>query len=274
MSVFNFQNKDVFYQLDDAGKNQTLVILNGIMMSHKSWETFMPALLKHVNVLRVDFLDQGASSKMDEPYTQTIQVKLLKALFDYLKLSNMTVMGISYGASVALQYAVNHQNDLNGLLLFNVTAKTNPWLRDIGRGWNEVAKTKNGEAYYHITIPYIYSPHFYQTNIQWMDNRKKLLVPLFSDADFLDAMIRLTNSAESHDVSNALPTIETRTLIVASEHDYLTPVDEQQAIHEHMPNSDLIILPTCGHASMYEKPGVFIQTILGFIAENGETYQL
>ncbi len=274
MSVFRYQDKSVFYLFDDKQHAKTLVILNGIMMSHKSWEVFLPAFLADMNVLRLDFLDQGLSDKMQSGYTQAIQVDLLKGLLDALSLEKVHLMGISYGGSVALQFAAKHQDRLESLLLFNVAAYTTPWLRDIGRGWNRVAATRDGEMYYHITIPYIYSPQFYQKRQDWMEQRKAKLVPLFSDPAFLDAMIRLTNSAETHDVRQALPTITTKTLIVASEQDYLTPLHEQKAIAETMPNADLVVFPSCGHASMYEKPRLFVTTVKGFVLENDGDYTI
>ncbi len=51
--------------------------------------------------------------------------------------------------------------------------KTTQWLSAIGQGWNRVAKTRDGESYYHVTIPMIYSPDYYDNNHTWMEERKK-----------------------------------------------------------------------------------------------------
>ena len=93
-----------------------------------------------------------------------------------------------------------------------------------------MGRTRDGEAYYNITIPYIYSPQFYTKRLQWMKNRKKILIPIFSNPDFLKAMERLTVSAETHDVVSCLPDIKVDTLIISSKEDYLTPVFEQEYI--------------------------------------------
>ena len=42
------------------------------------------------------------------------------------------------------------------LLLFNTTARTGPWLGDIGDAWN--LASGDPDAYYLTTIPVIYSP--------------------------------------------------------------------------------------------------------------------
>ena len=274
MAELTFQNKKVFYTLDGNQNNPPLVILNGIMMSHKSWEPFIPVLKNYFHIIRFDFLDQGLSEKMDEDYDQSLQVELLKALLDHLELSKIFLVGISYGGSIAMQFAAAYPAYLNRMALFNAAAHTNTWLRDVGRGWNEIAKTKNALAFYHATIPYIYAPTFYTNNMDWMDKRKDTLLQVFSNETFLNAMIRLTTSAEGHDVRDQLKDILVNTLVIAAEYDYLTPPYQQREIVSAMPKAEYLLLEDCGHASMYEKPRLFTSTIIGFFLESEKSYQI
>lgn len=276
MSIFKYQKKDIYYVVDgDLNSNkEIIVILNGIMMSCASWEIFKEPFSKENTLIRFDMFDQGLSSKMECEYTQEIQVDLLKALLDHLNVKQTNIVGISYGASIALQFSVKYPEYIKKMVIANVVAKTSSWLKAIGDGWNMVAETRNGEAYYNITIPYIYSPQFYVKNIEWMENRKELLIPIFSNEVFLDAMIRLTKSAETHDVTASLNTIKANTLLIASQEDYLTPVFEQQKINDELENSSLIIIPECGHASMYEVPELFTSLVLGFINNSKSDYIL
>ena len=276
MSVFDYQGKEIFYQLDgmkNVGK-PIIVILNGIMMSSASWEIFKESFSNDNVLLRFDMFDQGASALLEGDYTQDVQVELLKALLEHLSFDKVNLVGISYGASIALQFTKKYPKMVLKQIISNGVAKTSPWLKAIGDGWNQVAMTRNGEAYYNITIPYIYSPQFYTKQIKWMNNRKKLLVPLFSDETFLDKMIRLTKSAETHDVVDSLKEMTTNTLIIASEQDYLTPVYEQEFIHNALQNSQLVILPNCGHASMYEVPELFTSLVLGFINNQTQSFEI
>ena len=178
MAFFEFNNKKIFYL--DEGQGEPLIILNGIMMSTQSWNYLVPTMTSVLRLIRVDFLDQGQSDTcVGEKYTQDLQADVVLALIKHLKLNKVNLFGVSYGGEVALKFAVKHSNLINKLILSNTTAHTNEWLRDIGRGWNEVGRTRNGEAYYNVTIPVIYSPLFYVNNYEWMENRRKLLVPLF-----------------------------------------------------------------------------------------------
>jgi len=87
----------------------------------------------------------------------------------------------------------------------------------------------------------------------------------FSSKPFLDSMIRLTNSANSHDVIENLSKIKVKTLVIGSEQDHITPLEEQRLIVRLMPNAELVILPDTGHASFYERPLVFTSLLTGFI---------
>jgi len=264
MSTFQFQNKAVYYSV--TGEGNPILLLNGIMMSTNSWKPFVETFSKNNQLIMVDFFDQGQSEKLvGQKYTQVIQVALLEALLNHLGLSQVNVVGISYGGSVAMQFVVAHPDRVKRLVLFNATSHTSDWLMDIGRAWNKAAASGDGAAYYYTAIPAIYSPQFYAKRIDWMKNREKILVPVFSNPAFTSAMIRLTDSSETHDVRPFLKDIKAPTLIVSSEFDYITPMPEQRFIHEQIPNSEFVIIPGCGHASMYEKPLLFAALILGFV---------
>ncbi|MCK5732143.1 MAG: alpha/beta fold hydrolase, partial [Tenericutes bacterium] len=131
MSTFKYLNKDIFYELDGESTKPKLVILNGIMMSTKSWIPFMNTLVEHFQVLRLDFFDQGMSHKLvRESYTHDIQIDLLKALLDHLNIKKINIVGISYGGNAALAFACKYQEYVKRLMLFNSSAYTTPWLKD------------------------------------------------------------------------------------------------------------------------------------------------
>ena len=77
-------------------------------------------------------------------------------------------------------------------------------------------------------------------------------------------MVRLTNSAKNYDVVEELHRISAPTLVVSCQQDYLTPLEEQELICQHIPNSHHVVLPGSGHASMYETPLLFASLVLGF----------
>lgn len=272
MSYIVFEGRKIYYETYGQGK--PIVLLNGIMMSTLSWQYFIDIFSVNNQLILMDFFDQGRSDKLEGvQYTLDIQVEALKALFDELKLMRVNLVGISYGGEVALQFSVKYQEYVESLVLFNTTANTSPWLKDIGTGWN--LSTGDPMDYYCTTIPVIYSPKFYNENNEWMEKRKSLLTQqVFNQKAFMDSLVRLTESAETHDVVGELSKINVPTLIIGSESDFVTPLPEQKLLHQLIRSSEFVVLPETGHASMYERPVLFTALVLGFVNLEQKSFKI
>lgn len=261
MATFKYQGIDIYYEV--YGEGFPLLILNGIMMSCKSWENLIEPMTKHRQLILLDMVDQGQSGTGPEKYNHDIQVETVNALFKHLNLAKADIFGISYGGEIAIQVAIKYPELVDHLLLFNTSSWTSPWLEEIGHAWNFASH--NWESYYATTIPVIYSPQFYTEEIEWIKERKKALKPIFSNKDFIERMIRLTNSSIGYDVRDQIDKIENKTLIVSSEYDFVTPKHEQEYLHSKIKNSNYVIIPNKGHASMYEASDLFLTLLIGFI---------
>ena len=265
MANFKYNEKNIYYEVhNESNEKIPLLLLNGVMMSTASWQMFLPELAKKSKIILVDFIDQGQSDKHTEKYSIDLQVEVIKSLLDELKLEKVNIVSISYGGSVAMKFATKYQSFVNKLILFNTTAKTGEWLGAIGDSW--ILSSNDPLNFYNTTIPIIYSQNFYNTNKEWIEERKDFLLKYaFSNKDFLERVTRLIKSLKSHDAISELSKITAKTLVIGSEDDYLTPVSCQRQIHLGIKNSDLVIIPNCGHASMYEKPELFTSLIGGYL---------
>lgn len=262
MAEFYYQGKKVYYEIHGSG--EPLVILNGIMMSTASWKSFVPNFSRHNSAILMDFLDQGQSERLTESYDHSLQVSVLEALLDLLPYEKYSIMGISYGGEIAIQYAIKRPDRVKKLILANTCARTSDWLRKIGDGWNAVAKTGVGEAYYLTTIPVIYSTGFYEREAAWMERREGTLIPYFSRPDVLESLIRLTDSSRDYDYTDRVGEISCPTLIISCSEDGLVPPTEQIILHEKIKGSHYVTINGSGHASMYEDPASFCSLVLGF----------
>lgn len=262
--------KEIYYEIH--GEGDQLVILNGIMMSTKSWAEFVEPLSESNQLIIVDFLDQGQSDKLEAGYNHSVQVEAVNEFLADVIGEPVNLFGISYGGEIAIQIALEYPERVKKLLLFNTCSETSYWLEEVGNLWNKSAG--DGEAYYLATIPFIYSPLFFTRNREWMEKRKEILVPVFSDEDFIQSMIRLTDSSVNYHVSDRLGEISVPTLIVGSEYDFVTPFYQQEALHAGIEDSELVYIPESGHAIMYEKPVLFTSLIKGFVQQTKDKFEL
>jgi pimeloyl-ACP methyl ester carboxylesterase len=270
MAQFEFQGKTVYYEV--LGEGEPILLLNGIMMTSQSWGPFIENFTRFNQLILLDFFDQGQSAKMSGPYDQSVQVALVGALLDTLKLEKINICGTSYGAEVGLGFAVQFPQKVRRLVLFNGAARTAPQIYDIGLAWNEAAKLEGGLAYYLAAIPIIYSDSFYEKEKAKMDKRKETLVSVFANAEVKEQLIRLTNSSGNFNVIDKLPALDIPILVVSADKDYLTPRSEQEIIVRLVKNAYHIVLSDCGHASVYEKPLLFCSLTLGFINSSNTSF--
>jgi pimeloyl-ACP methyl ester carboxylesterase len=269
MATFSFEGKDIYYE--EHGSGPTILLLNGILMSTPSWAEYVEPLSSQNHLILMDLLDQGRSAKMPGPYSQDIQAEVVEGLCQHLGLERLSVGGYSYGGKVALQFALDYPQRVERLLLFNSMAWTSPWIADIGESWNRAAKV-DGEAFYLSTMPIIYSPHFYEDNIQWLTDRQSWVLPLFDNPDFRANITRLTDSGLGFDVRDRLSEIKIPTLVVSGELDSLVPIAEQKLMVSQIAGSQHVVLAGSGHATMYEASLAFASLIIGFVNNPKVTY--
>lgn len=272
MSFIVYQGKKVYYEIHGE-QEETLLILNGIMMSSASWQAFLPMLKKHQKVVLVDFFDQGKSDYLEGAYTQEIQGQVVKELITSLNLKKVTLLGISYGGEVAMKVAIDHEHLIDRLILANTTAYTNQQLKAIGDAWVYAAQTGDGRIFFKNTIPPIYSTGFYERNIDWLTAREALFVKAF-DERWYQGFARLVVSAETHDERQRISQITVPTLIIGADEDLITPLACQKELYRAIKNSRFVVIQDCGHASMYEKPTEFFGAVLGFIQTAHENFTI
>lgn len=259
---FKFNGKNIYYESHGGG--EPLLILNGIFMSCASWAPFIKEFSKTNRLLLLDLLDQGISDKMDDEYTLDIQSDLVIAFLDDIGLDRVSICGMSYGGELAMKIAAGYPQRINKLVLSNTTAYTSPWLKDIGHSWEYAFESCDGRQFFKTCIPLVYSPVFYEKNLQWLHEREDMFIKYFTKPVY-EAFGRLTRSVEKHDERDNLKNITARTLVISSEYDFITPVYFQKEIADTIPNAGHAVVPGAGHALMYEKPAEFTALVLGFI---------
>ena len=186
------------------------------------------------------------------------------AFLRHLGLKKCSIIGISYGGEIAMQFASAYPDKVDKLILSNTAANTSEWLRDIGHSWEYACDSHDGRQFFKTCIPIVYSPQFFVKNYAWASAREALFERVFTPAIY-DAFSRLIRSAETYDVRLSLHQITAQTLVISAEHDYVTPLYQQKEIVAAIPHAAHAMILDGGHAVMYEKPAEFISLVLGFV---------
>ncbi len=256
----------IYYEVH--GEGEPVIFLHGIMMNTMSWLTFIPYLSERFKLILLDFRDQGQSSRMQEPYGQDIHIGDVVRLLDVLSISRVHMMGLSYGGQVALRFALQHQNRLKSLCLFNTPNRVTNHLRQIGIAWETAAELNDGERFFQLAIPFIYSEPFYETHLDFLMERQKLFKSLLTK-EWFEGFIRLSRSVKDYALSQEeLRTIKVPTLLVGADLDIVVSNRAMTDIHQNIPNCEWLIIPDAGHGAFLERMNEFLTILIGFVTKH------
>ena len=102
-----------------GGTGRPLVLLHGLASTHRIWDLVAPLLAQDFSVVALDQRGHGESAKPDSGYDFGTVAADLNGLFGELKIESPILVGHSWGANVALEYAATYQAALSGLCLID-----------------------------------------------------------------------------------------------------------------------------------------------------------
>jgi len=97
-----------------AGKGPAVVLVHGGLVDSRLWDGQMRPLSKRFLVVRYDIRGYGRSPA---PTGEYYPVEDLRALLDYLKIDRATLVGLSLGGIVAADFALEHADRIDRLVL-------------------------------------------------------------------------------------------------------------------------------------------------------------
>ena len=257
----------LYYEFHGPEEKPVVAFLSGIMMSCSSWYIFIEQLTKNLRVMLIDLRDQGKSDHEDHQYDISLHVEDIEHLFSSLNLTKVHLYGISYGAQVAMLYAIKYPNRLKSLILFNAPPRTTPYIAEVGESWKEAAKTHDGERFFTLAIPFAYSYSFYNRNLHWLKERQKMFKTALTP-EWFEGFIRLASTNVDYSVIGQLGKITCPVLLVGADKDSITPNEEMQLIKNEIPNAEFLTINDAGHSSIMERPGEFVTALTGFVLKN------
>jgi len=101
----------------ELGAGPPLVLLHGILDSHRTWRRAAPLLARHFRVLMPDLPGYGWSGRPDAPYTLSWYARMVAAWMDVVGLRRAHVCGHSYGGGIAAWMLLQERSRIDRLAL-------------------------------------------------------------------------------------------------------------------------------------------------------------
>lgn len=107
----------IHYQSVGAPELQTVVLVHGVSGPMHVWDHVVPALSSEFRVIRFDLFGRGFSERLDGDYDLNRYIEQLENLLYHLKITKpVSLVGSSFGAVIASEYALRHPRGVNGLV--------------------------------------------------------------------------------------------------------------------------------------------------------------
>ncbi|KAI7750886.1 hypothetical protein M8C21_026670 [Ambrosia artemisiifolia] len=215
--------------------------------------------------------DRCVAAYFDPQYSKTLPLCNVEAKRDHLYQfwksyirRPMLLVGPSLGAAAAVDFAINHPEAVDKLILINASV--------YAKGTGNLAKLPRSVAFAGVSLLKCLPLRFYATNLGFTNlpiatclewtyiARLHCLLPWWEEAtvDFM--------SSGGYNVSSQIDQVMKKTLIIYGENDRI--IDNKLAVRLHCELPDAIIrqIPNCGHIPHVEKPDAVVGLIKDFVS--------
>ena len=253
-------NKIRYLDFDNLSskKNENLVLLHGIGASAERWSNVIPFFYKHFRLIVPDIIGFGYSDKPTVEYNMPFFVKFLENFLNSLGVKKASIVGSSFGGLVAAEFAIKNTNMVNKLILVSPAGTMKSSTKTLEE-YILAALYPTHDNAWRAFISMAFDPRTVkEQTIEDFIDRMKLPNAKYA---FMSTMIGIRNTTN---LSSRLNKILSPTIIVWGEQDEMIPVKNAEE-YRNIPNSNLQVIPKCGHTPFTEKPEVFSKIAIDFL---------
>ncbi len=249
---------EINYEIDGSGPWVTLS--HSLACNIHMWDEQMDVLTKKYKVLRFDTRGHGASSAPAGDYTLEQMADDVHGLFAALGIKQTHWVGLSMGGMIGQTYALKYPGVFQSLLLADTTSRRPP---DAEKMWGDrirMAQEKGMHAMVESTLARWFTEPYRKTQTQVMQRIGEYIrsTPVDGFCGSCYAISRVNTLERLREI--ACPTF-----ILVGDQDHGTPPDMARAIHQNLPGSELLIIPSAAHLSNVEQPQLFNNAMMGFL---------
>ncbi|MBI5912282.1 MAG: 3-oxoadipate enol-lactonase [Betaproteobacteria bacterium] len=249
---------DINYAVE--GKGHWLTLSHSLACNLHMWDEEAKRLSRRYKVLRYDTRGHGESSAPAGAYTLDLLADDLHGLLRSLGVRSTHFVGLSMGGMIGQTFALKYPGMFNSLALCDTTSR---YPAEAAGLWAERIKTVETQGMEPLVAP---------TLARWFTEPFRKARPELVEK--VAAMIRTTPAAGYIGCSHAIPKIDLTArlkeircpaVVIVGKDDPGTPVAMAEEIHQALPGSKLVIIPSAAHLSNLEQPDAFNQALGEFL---------
>jgi 3-oxoadipate enol-lactonase len=246
---------------DEWGEGPPLVLIHANPFDNTLWMYQIAHFSTYCRVISLDIRGYGRSSKSDSAFGIPDLSDDVATVCRHLGVEKAIFGGISVGSAIIQQLAGVHPEMVQALILAG-TGYSAPGTR---RFAEERAKDYSaGISYRETHIRQLLSEEFQKTKLG------AYLISMFVERNpttSAETIVRLFEGYSGWDQQGAIDNLACPTIVVMGEKDRgLTRGIE---LHQRIPQSELAIIKSAGHACCLENPEDFDTAVLAFLRKHG-----
>jgi 2-hydroxy-6-oxonona-2,4-dienedioate hydrolase len=248
------------HYVESGSEGPTVILLHGLGADSTIWAANLAALSEKTHIYAIDQIGFGRSDKPPLDYRIATFSDFLYGFMQALKIPKATLVGHSLGGWAAMDFAIQHPEMTDKLILVDAAIKPKSW--------------KNGRS------PVNLNP------ASLSDTRKTLEFLFYDKSTITDQLVqqlfeRRLRNADAYTVTRVLEGLEyeewpakrlnnvrAATLLIWGGEDALTQVDDAVSLRKSIPNARLEIVSKSGHMPHIEQPADFNKLVLDFLFPN------
>jgi pimeloyl-ACP methyl ester carboxylesterase len=256
VSIYSCNDLNIYYEIH--GQGEPLIFIHGLGSAGRDWEFQIPFFAKNYQLIVVDVRGHGQSQKTSEKYSIELFANDIAKLIAHLKLTKVSLIGLSMGGMIAFELAVKHPdliksmvivNSGPGFLNMNFRLRFKFFLRLMSLRLLSLEKV--GAAVAAGLFPKPKQQHLRELFLErYIQNDKK-------------SYIKSLQALSKWNVVDSLSKISCPTLVLAADNDY-TSIASKQKYVDKMPNAELVVIEDSHHALPVEKPEAFNTAVAKF----------
>ena len=227
----------------------------------RMWDEQAELLRRRYRVLRFDTRGHGGSDAPGGVYTLDQLAEDLRGLLDILGIEQTHFVGLSMGGMIGMTFGLEYPGVFKTLVLCDTSSRIPPEAQTVWDGRIRTALGQGMEPLVEPTLQRWFTESFRNLRPDMMKRVGEMI-----RATPVTGYVGCCHAIPKIDLTDKLTSLEAPTLIIVGDQDLGTPVPMSEAIHDAIPDSELVVIKNASHLSNLEQTEDFNTALDRFLA--------
>jgi 3-oxoadipate enol-lactonase len=262
MPIANLATEAIYYEV--MGSGEPLVCVGGFTADHTLWDSIVPILKEHYQLILLDNPGCGQSSVPNRDYTIKDFSSTVMTLCDHLDIEKAYFLGNSMGGAIVQQIAYSYPGRVKKAVISNSFMNANELAFSLfakaRESWFDLGLSQ--EVVTHAMLSWCFSGVFLsKENIQLITDLNLNNPYPQTKEGYCFQFKALVN----FDSSSWIRKIKTLCLFIASDEDAISFPSQILKMSKHVKGSQYLLFEGAGHLPHIEKPKLYSDKVIEFL---------